>query len=242
MGRNPASKLSTSADAARRLLLSSSDAANHTISKLGYKELKDSVYAVDYEYHHTMSWRDRLRRWTRWQTSTGRADPEARSIEGEDKQFSDLASSAEDKLLDSQNQSQAIGSFSVPTQSKIIKLHEEEKKKYELQQLNLWSTASVTSTIATVGNVLHQAPSNSGLIDICKPVNFNGNEVTKSRSLFVPSTKNLSRLIGGMSNSTSPSSSLTMKFLPSPWSSQNGEPLSSFPTLQMHFDISRTMK
>ena len=183
------------------------------------------MYAVDYEYHHTMSWRNRLRRWTRWQTSIGKVDSKPRGTD--EKGWEQL---------------EEVKSSFTPTHHKAKKRNEKEIKQYELQESNLWSTTPVTSTMATVGHVLHQTFPSSGIVDVLKPVRFDVKEADNSRTLFVPSTKNLSRLIEGMSSSTLPSSTLTMKFLPSPWFSQKERPSSSFPALEMRFDISGTME
>lgn len=235
--------MSTSADTARRLLLSSSDVADRTVYRHGCKETGSPAYAVDYEYHHTMSWRDRLRHWSRWQTAIEKSDlEEARSIEEGEKEALGLPSKAEEQGLESQAEHQAPGSLSVSPNHKAIKLDEEKVKQYELQESNLWSTTPVTSTSATVGNVLHQTSPGTGPIDVSKPVHFDGKEIMNTRTLFVPSTKNLSRLVSGMGNDrdTRTSSVLTMKFLPSPWSGENMKQLSKFPTLEMMFSMTGT--
>lgn len=240
LGRKQGSSLSTSADAARRLLLSSSDVADRTVYRHGCKETDSPTYAVDYEYHHIMSWRDRLRRWSRWQTPIEKADPEeTRSIEeGGDKAL-DLPSKTEEQNLKTKAEHQAPGSVSMSPHHKAIKLDEEKVKQYELQESNLWSTTPITSTSATVGNVLHQTLPGSGAIDVSKPVHFDGKEIMNTRTLFIPSTKNLSRLVSGMGNyrDTRNSSVLTMRFLPSPWSGENVKQLSKFPTLEMRFSM-----
>ncbi|ELR03187.1 hypothetical protein VC83_02309 [Pseudogymnoascus destructans] len=243
LGRKQGSSLSTSADAARRLLLSSSDVADRTVYRHGFKETDSLVYAIDYEYHHTMSWRNRLRRWSRWQTPIKKADSEETlGIEEGDKKALDLPSEAEEQGLASQAEHNALGNSFMFPHYKANKLDEKKARQYELQESNLWSTTPITSTSATVGNVLHQAIPGSGPVDVSKPVHFDGKEIMNSRTLFVPSTKNLSRLVSGMRNDryTRTSSVLTMKFLPSPWSSENMKQLSKFPTLEMMFSITST--
>lgn len=235
--------MSTTADAARRLLLSSSDVADRTIYRHGCKETDSPAYAVNYEYHHTMSWRNRLRHWSRWQTAIEKADSEeAPSTEGGDGKELDLPSKAEEKGLESQAKQQALASLSMSSHHKAIKLDEEKVKQYELQKSNLWNTTPITSTSATVGNVLHQTVPGSGPVDVSNPVHFDGKDITNTRTLFVPSTKNLSRLVSGMTDdrNTRTSSVLTMKFLPSPWSGGNVKQLSKFPTLEMMFSMTST--
>ncbi|OBT85795.1 hypothetical protein VE02_06038 [Pseudogymnoascus sp. 03VT05] len=242
LGRKQGSSLSTSADAARRLLLSSSDVADRTVYRHGFKETDSPAYAIDYEYHHTMSWRNRLRRWARWQTPIEKADSEeALGIEEGDKKELDLPSKAEEQGLASQAEHDALG-LSMSPHHKANRLDEEKVRQYELQESNLWNTTPITSTSATVGNVLHQALPGSGPVDASKPVHFDGKEVMNSRTLFVPSTKNLSRLVSGMGNDrdTRTSSVLTMKFLPSPWSGETMKQLSKFPTLEMMFSMTST--
>ncbi|OBT68384.1 hypothetical protein VE03_02910 [Pseudogymnoascus sp. 23342-1-I1] len=243
LGRKQGSSLSTSADAARRLLLSSSDVADRTVYRHGCKETGSPAYAVDYEYHHTMSWRDRLRHWSRWQTAIEKADSEeAPSIEEGDKKALDQPSKAEEQDLASQAEHEALASLSITPHHKATRLDEAKVKQYELQESNLWSTTPITSTSATVGNVLHQTLPGSGPVDVSKPVHFDGREIMNTRTQFVPSTKNLSRLISGMGTDrdTRTSSILTMKFLPSPWSGENPKQLSRFPTLEMRFSMTST--
>lgn len=235
--------MSTSADAARRLLLSSSDVADRTVYRHGCKETDSPAYAVDYEYHHTMSWRDRLRRWSRWQTAIEKADSEeVRGIEEGDKKAVDLPSKAEEQDLASQAEHEALASLSMSPHHKAIKLDDAKVKQYESQESNLWSTNPITSTSATIGNVLHQTLPGSGPVDESKPVHFDGKDIMNTRTLFVPSTKNLSRLVSGMGNDkdTRTSSVLTMKFLPSPWSGENLKQLSKFPILEMQFSTTST--
>lgn len=235
--------MSTSADAARRLLLSSSDVADRTVYRHGCKETASPAYAVGYEYHHTMSWRNRLRHWSRWQTAIEKADSEeAQSIEEGDKKALNPLSKAEEQGLESQAEHQGLASLPMSLHHKAIKLDEEKVKAYELHESNLWSTTPITSTSATVGNVLHQTLPGSGPVDVSKPAHFDGKEIMNNRTLFVPATKNLSRLVGGMSTDrdTRTSSVLTMKFLPSPWSGENVKQLSKFPTLEMRFSMTNT--
>ncbi|KFY22404.1 hypothetical protein V493_06617 [Pseudogymnoascus sp. VKM F-4281 (FW-2241)] len=240
LGRKQGSSLSTSADAARRLLLSSSDVADRTVYKHGCKETDSPVYAVDYEYHHIASWRDRLRRWSRWQTAIGKSDSdEVCSIQERDKKELDLSKEEEDQDLASQAEHQAL---SMSPHHKAINLDKEKVKQYESQESNLWSTTPITSTSATVGNVLHQTPPGSGPVDVSKPVQFDEKKIMNSRTIFVPSTKNLSRLVSGMDNDgdVKTSSVLTMKFLPSPWSGEDMKQMSKFPSLEMSFSMTST--
>lgn len=217
--------------------------ADRTVYRHGFKETDSPAYAIDYEYHHTMSWRNRLRRWSRWQTPIEKADSEeAIGIEEGDRQELDLPSKAEEQGLASQAEHQDLGSLSMSPHHKANRLDVERVKQYELQESNLWSTTPITSTSATVGNVLHQTLPGSEPVDVSKPVHFDGKEVLNSRTLFVPSTKNLSRLVSGMGNDrdTRTSSVLTMKFLPSPWSGESMKQLSKFPTLEMMFSMTST--
>lgn len=187
-----------------------------------------------------MSWRNRLRRWTRWQTAIGKTDPNLPSVESDKNQVPEPPSITEPEPVDSQLQGQIHANLPVSPGNEADRLHEKAKKLYELEKSGLWKTTPVTLTTATVGNVLHQASSEPGVFDLSKPVAFDGREIKQTRTLFAPSTKNLSRLISGMNKSSTPSSSLIMKFLPSPWPGQNGKSLKKFPPLEMHFDISRT--
>jgi len=112
------------------------------------------------------------------------------------------------------------------------------KEGYQLDERRLWNSDPTIFTSAIVGNVLHEVLAGETL-DHTKSVTLDNQDAAKTRKLFVPSTRNLSRLVENMNGSTKRTSSFVMRFLPSPWSEQGDKSLKAFPILEMHFHKTR---
>jgi hypothetical protein len=112
------------------------------------------------------------------------------------------------------------------------------KEQYQSDEHRLWNSDPTIFTSAIVGNILHEVLAEE-ILDHTKSVTLDNQDAAKTRKLFVPSTRNLSRLVESMNGSTTRTSSFVMRFLPSPWSTQGEKSLKAFPILEMHFHKTR---
>jgi hypothetical protein len=100
-----------------------------------------------------------------------------------------------------------------------------------------WDRQTFTTTSAFVGHVLQEVPGTSEIA-----TRLPGDTAFR-RTIFRPTVINISRLLGAMPPlNRLPQTSLVMRFIPSPWTSEGSQTLTSLPPIEMRFTVDRETK
>lgn len=216
----PETTLSSGVDVARRLLLTSYGSGQRELTQLGCSDAPESLVAVSYHGTENMSWRDRLQQWVRLISPTP-----LRAQQGMAGSWSELQPGK-----DVVNSTITTPDTIENTPSAIEPSSDHPK----------WSTRTFTSTTATVGHILHSVPSTTPTPEIHTSSPFDLS--TSHTTIFRPFTLNLSRFL--RSTQLPPpttTSSLVMKFLPSPWATatttRGTDAVGAFPALEFNFEV-----
>lgn len=227
MDLKPGSGLSTVADVARRVLLSSSDAADKSFRNVGFKMTDKPAYAVEWPLQEGMSWRQKMRHWARWESPIEKAAEKPVDIKEYVMELDELTGK---KTSDAPKEVP----IKAPESELVPAVESEPTASSELSKVAsdaLWHPTDRKSD-AVIGNLLHEAV--PGTTVSTTPVSFDVRDISESRTLFVPQDRNLARLVDHLPALTT-YQRIFMKFLPSPWSTHGGEALSAFPAVEMQF-------
>ncbi|KAI9732045.1 MAG: hypothetical protein M1818_007640 [Claussenomyces sp. TS43310] len=232
---NPGTTISTANDVIRRLLLTSSDAANRAVKRHACKELAAPVMAVKYERTEGLSWRDRLDQWARWTVSISKLEAMGPLSSSEEP----IETSASDPTSKSTDREQSVRISSGRLRDKQMTDHVALEDQTQRTESFSWSDSYMTTSSAVVGHVLHQISESD--TSTASPVHA----LIKDRTNFIPATLNVSRLLGYEKKSLNmrPVTSLRMRFLPDPWNagSQQAKGLGP-PPIEMRFRIDPSTK
>ena len=223
MNLQPGSGLSTMADVARRVLLQSSDAADQVTNNVGYKVTDKPAYAVEYPLQETMSWRNKMRHWARWESPIEKAVGKPVDVKEYIMELDDLVKPEETAPTPKEEVAAA------PPQDELVPVAESEAvEASNVEEGALWQ-ARPRKSYAMIGNLLHEQDIQTTINP--KPVEFN---VKDTRTLFTTNNRNLASLVDHLRAFES-RQRVFLKFLPSPWTPRGGEALSVFPAVEMEF-------
>lgn len=222
MNLQPGSGLSTMADVARRVLLQSSDAADQVSKNVGYKITDKPAYAVEYSLQESMSWRNKMRHWARWEAPIEKLVEKPVDVKEYIMELDDLK--AEEAAFTPKEEVAAA-----PPKDELIPVAESEAvEALNVAEGALWQ-ARTRESYAMVGNLLHEQVIQTTVDP--KPVSF---DVKDGRTLFITNNRNFARLVDRLPAFES-RQRVFLKFLPSPWTPRGGEALNTFPAVEMEF-------
>jgi hypothetical protein len=234
----PETNVSTKADVARRLLLTSSDIANRTKTLRTCKDTLERPIAVKYHMTNGMSWRDRLRHWVRWTSATSKS-PKPQKEPGDTSPQQAVVISGTANEVESEEPFRA-SSAELPVSTRLSQAEINQMKLQNLKKPSgyvYWDRKTSTATSVIVGHVLHEVPA------VPEVATKSAVDATAQRTMFHPTAVNISRLFGIMSLLNNlPKTSLVLRFTPSPWTAAGPEVLTSLPPVEMHFAVNPTTK
>lgn len=223
MNLQPGSGLSTMADVARRVLLQSSDAAHKVTRNTGYKVTDKPAYAVKYPLQETMSWRNKMRHWARWESPIEKAVEKPVDVKDYIMELDDLVKPEETASGPKEEAAAA------PSKDELVLVAKSEAVEApNLEEGALWQ-ARPRNSYAMIGNLIHEQDMQTTVSP--KPMEFN---VEDTRALFTTNNRNLARLVDILPAVES-HQRVFLKFLPSPWTPRGGEALNVFPAVEMEF-------
>jgi hypothetical protein len=230
--------LSTKADVVRRLLVTSSDLANRTKTLQTFREIWESLITVKYHMTNGMSWRDRLRHWVRWTSATSKSSEPRKGL---DVPSSQLATKLSDTVYI--NESKKLFPASSARLTVPASLSQDEINQSRLQKnsekssgYGYWDIKTSTETFAMVGHVLWETTATS-------EVSTKLSEDSTQRTMFHPAPVNISRLFGSMPLLNDlPTTSLVLRFIPSPWTAAGPDLLTNLPPVEMRFAVDTNTK
>ncbi len=239
MNLHPGAGLSTMADVARRVLLSASDVANQTVKNVGFKMTDKPVYAVEYPLHDGMSWRNKMRHWSRWESPM---DKPAEKVVDQNMFVMELSDLTGEKTAEV-TEADELEVAAKPEDELVPAAEEEADAAVEAvepgsQEMTatdtLWQTIPQTRATAVIGNVLHETE--PGPTVGTNPVSHEMRNIHAARTLFAPTTRNLARLVDHLEPvAESTGARVVMRFIPSPWTAHGEKMLKAFPAVEMNF-------
>lgn len=252
--------LSNRPDLARRLVLASVASSDRETSWVGCKEIINVADGVLVKYPKTegLSWRDRLRQWTRWTT------PISKEAESKDNAVQKVEESKKAKkpLLPVPIDSKSHDEPRDAKQSILSDIAASESLKWWYKgeprftgppkpdgpDVAYWDGPNDigVETSAIMGSVLHNIPPSSSSAEPsqCNPLFVNA---VRSFSTSVP---NISRILAAaVASNRRPTESVVTRFLPNPFalsptgkSPIGSEVLSAFPPVEIRFGVRRETK
>lgn len=186
-----------------------------------------------------MSWRDRLRHWVRWTSAISKSPETLEEPDNRPPQQAREVSGTSNKF--EIEESFPITSAGLPvsvglSQEEInqTKLHRNWKKP---SGYIYWDRKTFTATSAIVGHLLHGVPSAPEV------ATKSAEDAATQRSIFRSATVNISRLFGTMTLLNNlPTTSLVLRFTPSPWTAAGPGILTSLPPVEMRFAVDTKTK
>jgi len=230
--------VSTKADVARRLLLTSSDMANRTKTLRTCKDTLEPPIAVKYHMTDGMSWRDRLRHWARWTSATSKSSEPQKELSDTSPQQAVIIS--KEVKSDESEEPFRTSSAELSAPAHISQVEINQIKLLNLKKPSgyvYWDRKTFTATSVIVGHVLHEVPA---VPEVATKLAV---DATAQRAMFYPAAVNISRLFGTMPLLNNlPKTSLVLRFTPSPWTAAGPEVLTSLPPIEMRFAVNPTTK
>jgi hypothetical protein len=185
-----------------------------------------------------MSWRNRLRQWVRWTSTVSKST--AAHKEPDDtpqKGIEDAGIITGVKGEGSFSASSAGIPVSIGLSQKKISQPNTQTTSEKPSGYVFWDRQTFTTTSAIVGHLLQEVPAKLEVVPK-RPA-----DAGFHRNIFRPTVMNISRLLGTMpSLHNLPGTSLVMRFIPSPWTGEGPQMLTSLPHVEMRFEVDEETK
>lgn len=215
---------STSVDAARRLLLPSSDDARLSQLSVGIKEASRPLVALRYDNIAGLPWRDRMRHWVRWTAGVA-------------KDSHKTSGSSSGALSKEVPVNEAMKKMAMSVNRKQLSPADKALHPGQIQDYIRWEDQTFTTSSIVLGHILHES---DGQAPIAAPL---ANASTVKGTKFLPTTQNLAQLLSDNElTTTEPQASVRMRFVPSPWTSTGPKATRTFPPVDMRFSINEETK
>lgn len=193
------------------------------------------------KYHlvNGLSWRDRLRHWVRWTSATSKL---SEPLKGPDVNSLQQATNVSDTVKMTEIEKPfSTNSAGLPVSADLFVEEISEKKFQETSNkpsgYTYWDLNTFTETSAMVGHILYEAPVTN---EVSTKLVQDG---AAQRTIFHPAPGNVSRLFGSIPLLHDlPTTSLVLRFIPSPWTAAGPEVLASLPPVEMRFTVNPNTK
>lgn len=225
--------LSTRADAARRLLLTSSRASDKSTKRLFYDEHPTPLIAVTFPPTDSMPWNYRQKEWVRWTSPTSKGLAPSNQT---DKPLQDLTSpwllGTNNEEINAPESARRVVDFmrDFRTPPSLPPLRKKASKLYNA--IGMWEEVYSYPTSIVVGYVLHE------VLESHKASIMPIKNATIDDSIFLPAAPRLSNLLRSWNIMDGElQDSLVMRFIPSPWTTAGPKPLQELPPVEIDLSV-----